>query len=442
MLGDWLQHKTTWGRHAKGVIFRRTMPELEDVIHRSHEIYGPIGWRWFERKTKWIAPDGAELKMRFLDRDSDANKYQGHRYTYVGVDELPHFPSPRPIDKIYATLRSPHGVPCLFRATGNPGGPGHIWVKNRYISPHPDGLTPFTSKYVLPNGTELESTRVFIPSKLSHNRLLVENDPLYEARLSLVGDEELVRAWLEGDWDVAVGQYFSEFSHERHILPEMQVPEHWTKFRALDWGSKTPFCVLWVAVSDGDVKLGNRIIPHGALVFYREWYGSIRGNQGLGMTAAEVARGIFARDMAERIDYSVADYEIRKSTNGPSVAEDFANSGIFWRNADKDRKPGWAQVRNRLKGINYKHDDWRPMIYFMENCEHTIRTLPGVVRNEDDLEDVLKAGEDHCADTVRYACMSRPWVTPLEQKIQKAEGLTLGPPPMHVTRRRERLVGY
>lgn len=445
LLGDWMAHQYRHGGNAKGVIFRRSMPELEDVIHRSHEIYGPIGWRWLERKSKWTAPDGAELKMRFLDRDSDAAKYQGHKYTYVGFDELPHFPDPAPVDKIYATLRSPTGVPCLFRATGNPGGPGHVWVKNRYIAPHPKGLVPFDVERTNPlTGEILTHTRVFIPSKLQDNLLLMQNDPEYAARLAHSGDEELVKAWLAGDWDVAVGQYFTEFNHDVHVIPETSVPEHWTKFRAMDWGSKTPFCILWFAVSQGDAVVGGIKPPHGALVCYREWYGARRGNEGLSMTAREVAHGIFRREPegSNAIDYSVADYEIRKHVNGPSVSEDFAGEGIYWRIADKERLPGWAQVRNRLKGKNYQQDDWQPMLYFMDCCEHTIRTLPAMIRDEKRLEDVLKSGEDHAPDTVRYACMSRPYVMQMPTTQKQRHELTLGPPPLHVRPEKERLIGY
>ena len=103
------------------------------TIDRAREIYGRMGATWQEQKSRFVWPSGAVLYLRYLDRDQDADAYQGHDYTRVYVEELTQFASPRPIDKLKATLRSAAGVPCGFRATCNPGGPGHAWVKARYI---------------------------------------------------------------------------------------------------------------------------------------------------------------------------------------------------------------------------------------------------------------------------------------------------------------------
>ena len=84
------------------------------------------------------------LYFRYLDNDADADLYQGHDYSRVYVEELTQFPSPGAVDKLKATLRSAAGAPCGFRATCNPGGPGHNWVKARYIDPGPkeNGVRP------------------------------------------------------------------------------------------------------------------------------------------------------------------------------------------------------------------------------------------------------------------------------------------------------------
>jgi len=69
-------------------------------------------------------PSGAVIYFRYLDNDADADLYQGHDYSRVYVEELTQFPTPGPVDKLKATLRSAAGAPCRFRATCNPGGPG------------------------------------------------------------------------------------------------------------------------------------------------------------------------------------------------------------------------------------------------------------------------------------------------------------------------------
>lgn len=192
LLGDFLSHADRWHAHAHGIIFRRTMPELDDVIRRSREVYGQLGAEFREQPKEWVFPDGATLRMRYLDRDADAERYQGHSYSWVAFDEAGNWPSPVPIDKLRGCLRSAHGVTCSLRLTGNPGGPGHNWLKSRYIDGRRPGV-PFPD----PQSGML---RVFIPSKLTDNRILTTSDPEYAQRLAGAGDAWLVKAWLEGDW--------------------------------------------------------------------------------------------------------------------------------------------------------------------------------------------------------------------------------------------------
>ena len=82
--------------------------------------------------------------------------------------------------------------------------------------------------------------RMYIRSLLTDNRILLENDPQYVERLKAVGDEHLVRAWLEGDWDAIVGAFFSLWNNERIAVPSFQVPSHWPLFGALDYGEAAP----------------------------------------------------------------------------------------------------------------------------------------------------------------------------------------------------------
>ncbi len=189
-----------YGGHQKGIFFRRELPQLEAAIDRCKEIYLPLGWAWAEQKKIFTAPNGATLRFRPLERDADAEKYQGHDYTDLYFEEITNYPDPRPINRLRATLRSAHGVPCQFHASGNPGGPGHHWVKERWIDPNPEGFEIITD--------ELGLERIFIPAKVSDNPALVNSDPNYVQRLKQVGSEALVRAWLEGDWNIVEGAFF------------------------------------------------------------------------------------------------------------------------------------------------------------------------------------------------------------------------------------------
>lgn len=403
-IGMHLLHQHRYGEAARGLFIRRSYPELEPIITRCREIYGPAGAIYKEKDRTFYFPEGGTVRMRFLEKDSDAQKFQGHEYTLITVDEAGAFPDPAPLDKIRATLRSSKGVPCLIRLSANPGGPGHGWLKARYIDPA-DPMVPFR----VPFGNK-SIERVFIPSKLSDNKILTANDPDYDARLYSVGSESLVKAWLDGDWNVTLGQYFTEWNPDVHVIPEAEVPRHWTRFRAFDWGSKTPFCVLWFAVSDG-TPIGLRSYPPGSLIVYREWYGAKKGGAGLELSAEEVATGILLKDAGDRIDYSVADYQIFRADGGPSIAEVMRRKGVFFRAADKERKAGWQQLRQRLKGEKFGTTEHKPMLYVMSSCPALIRTMPQMQHAENDQEDVMKHKgiEDHAPETCRYGCMSRPY---------------------------------
>lgn len=400
MLGDWLNHSSLYGEAANGLMVRKSLAELQDTIRESKAMYGQLGATYNETGKRWTMPNGATLTFAFLENDEDAQRYQGWAATRLYVEEIGNFPNPDPIMKLMAILRSTKGVPVGFRATGNPGGPGHQWVKARYIDPAPAGYR------IIRDDSGLE--RVFIPSRVSDNEALLSSDPTYISRLKASGSKELVRAWLEGDWSVITGAYFPEFEMARHVIPQRDLPEHWTRIRGMDWGSAAPFAVLWAAVSDGT----DPQFPKDALIFYREWYGwDGSPNKGCRMPAESVGERIrsLEEDHGEDMHDSVLDPAAFTSDGGPSIAE---RLDCDFRRADNKRvarlgvSGGWDAVRERLRGTTNSEN--RALLYLMDNCVHTIRTLPALQHDMHRPEDVDTTGEDHAPDTVRYICMSRP----------------------------------
>ena len=411
-IGDWLQHSSLYGENAIGIFVRRKLTQLSEVIARTKQLFSKLGAKYNEQSKTWTMSNGARLKFVYLERDSDAEEYQGHSYTRIYVEELTNFPSPGPIDKLRATLRSGAGVPVGMRLTGNPGGPGHTWVKARYIDPAPAGYKVITEETELELDGEtitVSLDRVFIPSKLGDNTLLIRNDPTYILRLRQSGSEALVRAWLEGDWSIVDGAFFDEWDEAKHVLPSgIVIPRLLpgiTRFRAFDWGSARPFSVGWYALLDRELELpGHDPLPKGALIKYREWYGASGINKGLKMDATLVAQGIVNREKGEIIRYGAADPSIFIRDGGPSIAESMAIHKCMWRRADNKRIVGAEQVRIRLVG-----ELGRPMLYFLDCCVDSIRTIPVLQHDEKQPEDVDTDGEDHAYDETRYACMSRPW---------------------------------
>lgn len=411
-IGDWLQHSALYGEHAIGIFVRRKLTQLAEVIARTQQIFPKLGAKWHDQKKTWTMANGARLKFVYLERDSDAEEYQGHSYTRVYVEEATNFPSPSPINKLRATLRSGAGVPVGMRLTGNPGGPGHSWVKKRYIDPAPQGFTLITEEEELViDGVSrrVSLDRVFIPSKLGDNMLLMRNDPTYVLRLRQSGSEALVKAWLEGNWDIVDGAFFDEWDEFKHVLPTHEFLKLMNPgirlFRSFDWGSAKPFSVGWYALLDKEYECGGRRLPRGALVKFREWYGAKGPNQGIKLTADLVADGIVNREKGEVIRYGVADPAIFIRNGGPSIGETMAVHKCTWRRGDNKRKAGWEQLRQRLVGENGV-----PMLYFCDCCEDTIRTLPALQHDDVDPEDLDTEAEDHAADETRYAVMSRPWL--------------------------------
>lgn len=422
---DWLIHSEAYGRNARGIVFRRELVELDDFLEEAKDILEAAGHQWMEAKKQFKSPEGAILRCRYLDNDKDAGKYQGHQYTRVYVEEIGNFPNEAPIKKLAATLRSKHGIPCRFKATANPGGVGHSWVKMRYVDPAP-AHTPFSR-----DGGKTFS--VYIPAKLTDNPHLLENDPDYIEMIRQSGSDELVRAWLDGDWDVVIGQYFTEFRRERHVIPTLPLPASWTvRYRSMDWGSARPYSVHWFAVANGEQIEDCPIhVPRGSLVIYRELYGwNGTPNQGLRQTAqhvGEIVRGKESEDariIDANGDLSKVDPATFATNGGPSIAEELARGGAWFERADNRRTikggalAGWDQIRKRLKG-----EDVHPRIFFMDCCVHLIRTIGTVPADPDNLDDVDTDSEDHAVDSCRYGCMARPYNPPLPKSIANPKAL-------------------
>ncbi|HEY8004834.1 MAG TPA: terminase family protein [Phenylobacterium sp.] len=410
VLGEFALHARACGAAARGLLVRRTRTALEPTIGRARELFAPTRALWSESRSRFEWPSGAVLYFRHLDNDADANLYQGHDYSRVYVEELTQFPTPGPIDKLKATLRSAAGVRCAFRATCNPGGAGHNWVKARYIDPGPRRIVSETFRNPF-TGEAMALERMFIPARLSDNPRLLDRDPLYVARLQQSGSAELVRAWLEGDWNIIEGAFFDRWSGANIIAP-FPLPGAWTRYRSFDWGYAAPFSVGWWAVVGDDWRTQAGVLPRGALVRYREWYGAgRRAGEGLRLTAEEVAAGILAREAGDRVTWGVADPSIFARDGGPSVGERMAIAGVVLRRGDNTRVgragalSGWDQLRARIAGAG-----GRPMLYVFDICRDFIRTVPVLQHDAGRLEDVDTASEDHIADEARYACLARPWI--------------------------------
>jgi hypothetical protein len=420
MLVDWMLHERRYAADASGVFFRRKLPQLDEVIKLSHKFFLPLGARYTVQAKTWTFPSGATLKFRYLDREEDADEYQGHEYTWICFEELTQWATPAAINKLRACLRHPKVMPGFFRATGNPGGPGHNWVKARYVDPARRGYRIITDQE-----TGLE--RVFIPSLLRDNIVLDQKQ--YTAQLKMVGADSLVRAWLEGDWDIVAGGFFDDiWSQKVHILKPFPLPSRWLFRRSFDWGSSRPASTGFWAESDGSQpEKAPFHFPRGTMIRVGEWYtvkrdrsGMVVPDVGQKLTNEALGAGIAERSVSRKFygaegrkwrgcvaDPSIwNDHGDRSIYDGMKAGAEKAGWGISFDKADNDRVTGWSEMRAMLENALEKRAEF-PGLYVFENCENWIRTVPVLQRDEKNGDDVDSESEDHAADETRYAVMYR-----------------------------------
>lgn len=393
VLGKYALKEAQFGAGFNAIAFRRTTVSFEDAVERARAILPPLGWRFSMggNRPQFTSPRGGRLGFRYLERLADADEWQGRNLSDAWVEEAGQYPLPAPIDRLFGVLRSTGGAPPQMILTGNPGGPGQHWLRDRFkLHPFPQRPTRLS--------IEINSGKIdcaVIPSRITDNRILLEGDPGYIDRLRLVGSEALVRAWLEGDWSAIEGAFFERLDENVHGLEPFEIPEHWLRFRSMDWGYAAPFSVGWWAVASE--QKGS--IPRGALVRYREWYGASKPGIGLRMDAEEVADQLLLKELDEKISYGVADPAMWSTDSGPSIAERMASRHVHLRPADNRRVGkegaigGWDQMRARIRG-----DDDGPMLFVFRTCKDWWRTVPVLQHDPDKAEDLDTEAEDHAAD--------------------------------------------
>ncbi len=449
ILGEFFCHAMKYESAARGLCLRRELKQLGDLVARSKELYAPIGATFNGSDDMWTFPNGATLLFGGLGVDSEHQKYQGFGRTRIYVEELGAFPTPYPIDMLIGNLRSSNpNIKCKFIATGNFIGPGHGWVKQRFVDPAPTGYTPipFDFEYVDKNTNQtIRSTkyRMWIPSTVFDNP--VTNKPQYIGNIKRMGSPKMVEALLYGNPNIIEGSFFPEFDSPRgrHVIEPFTIPAHWTKIHGTDWGGTAPWANLWAAVTPKDswepepVRIGSSYnhrrymgnLPPGALVVYRELYIAKRNeygvhiNEGLNWDTSKYAyaiREIEDREETKKLDgeinisYRVAGLDMWRrgmADQGPGVAEILrVNHNLLFRKAQVARTDrtarsgigGWEHIRSLLVGR-----DQLPMLYVFSNCIDLIRCFPLAQYNPNQDDDKLK-GEDHNLDALRYIVQSRP----------------------------------
>jgi len=389
--------------HHRALLLRRTMPELRDLITHSQRLYSRAfpGAKWREQEKEWRFPSGAKIEFGYAENMTDALRYQGQSYTWIGIDELPQYPSPDIYNFLRSSLRSVDPeIPVFMRSTGNPGNIGSQWVREMFVNPGEPNKS-FNLEVSTPTGVKV-ITRRFIPAKLQDNPYLMQTDDYYAMLASL--PEVQRKQFLEGDWDAFEDSAFPEFNKTLHVVDPFEIPKGWQRFRAADWGYSSPACVLWFAI-DYDNNLW----------IYRELYTQK-------ITADVFARKVLELERGEYIRYGVLDASTwaKRGDIGPSIAETMIQQGCRWRPSDrtpKSRISGKLEIHKRLRIVDEKKKE--PGIRIFSTCRNLIRTFPLLPLDDNNLEDINTHAEDHAYDALRYGCMSRPMHTRYAERFSK-----------------------
>lgn len=417
---DFAQHVGQgYGAEWTGILFRKTYKQLSDVVRKTQKWFPRI-WpaaKFNSSDMYWRWPGGEMLHLKYMEREDDYWNYHGHGYPWIGWEELTTWASDKCYRVMMSCWRSPHpDIPRKYRATTNPYGVGHNWVKRRFGLPVPYGgvVGP-----VIREGGDPE--RVAIHSDLRENKVLMRADPGYANKIAAAArNPSEKRAWLEGSWDIVAGGMFDDlWSPHHHVLPNIPfgaIPSRWKINRSYDHGQSKPFSVGWWAESNGEpIEHSGRLVGPvpGDLVRIAEWYGwNGTENEGLRMLATDIGDGIIEREtdwtLVGRILPGPADSSIFDEVEpGKSVAGDMKRRGVRWTHADKrpgSRVQGWQQIRNLLSGAIPGRDGTReePGLFVCQRCENFLRTVPVLPRDDKNLDDVDTDAEDHVGDETRY----------------------------------------
>jgi hypothetical protein len=387
--------------NMRGLLLRRTLDELTELIDKSRQLYTKAfpGAKFRESKSTWVFPSGATIWFTYLDRDKDVTRFQGQAFNWIGIDEITQYPTPYVWDYLRSRLRStdPELQKSLnMRCTANPGGVGGWWVKKMYIDSRTENIAfpaydiDTMKPFVWPAGHEKAGQplffRKFVPARLTDNPHLMA-DGQYEAMLRSLPEVERKRL-LEGDWDVAEGAAFPEFSRSRHVVEPFDLPTNWPRIRAADYGYASPSAVLWGAIDwDNNIWV------------YRELYAKH-------LTAEQLADKILEAEEFDPLPhYTVLDASCWNKTGfGPSIAEVMMRQGVRWTPSDRNRIQGKMEVHRRLADDPYAQE---PRLRIFSTCQHTVKQLAGIPLSKTNSEDVDTKAEDHAYDALRYMVMTR-----------------------------------
>lgn len=396
-----------------GIIFRKTFPALfKNHIKPLFKEYPELKPYYHAGERTLYLPNGSELQFGYVKHASDLEKYQGVEFDDLAIEEAGEWPE-QYISTLWGSNRSSKpGIPARFALTANPGGIAHQYLKRLFIKRQ-------LKDYERAAGFK-PSDFNYIQALVTDNEALMKNDPSYLKKLEANPNEMLRRAYRYGDWDIAAGQFFSEFSRDVHVVKPFKLPRHWTLWWSYDYGFGHPCAwLLWATDEDGNSYVVHEIVAprlyvHQQAERVKAAWKKFGGKEGEPIIAWAGHDCWASRPQATG----------KGDENSPTIAEAFAGHGIFLKPANTARVLGWARCREYLfhGPQEFERDgkiltrQIKPRVFFFDTCDITIECITRMTHDPDNPEDVLKVDADHGdvntgddpADSWRHGIMSRP----------------------------------
>ena len=373
------------------IIFRSTFADLEkSLIRKSRDLYPLNLASYNDSKHTWKFKNGSIIDFGYIQYEKDVYQYQSAEYDIIRFDELTHF-TEFMYTYMISRCRGANNYPKHIKSSTNPGGIGHAWVKKRFID-----IGEPNKVHTCKLDTGEMVTRIFIPSLVTDNKFIVENDPDYIRRLDNLPEKER-KALKYGDWDIYDGQYFSEFDRSIHVCEPFEIPRNWNRYISFDYGLDK-FAVLFIAVdTKGRAYVYNQIHKENLIV----------------SEAAQMLKSVMRKTEFKAI-YAPPDLWQTDRHTGKSTVEIFRENGVVLTMSSNKRVAGWLAVKEWLKVRNVrnkhtgKYENVSDLVIFSSVLK-LIEYLPQIQHDEKDVNDCATQPHEftHICDALRYFCITR-----------------------------------